>query len=85
MRKTVDISFIKEKANFYLRTSGNDCIKERIQLASFVSTLFHEAKNYKGFGYLTENNVAKGLTWGITFGENGGPNEYKDESRVFFF
>lgn len=85
MRKTIDISFIKEKANYYLRTSGNECINERKQIFVFTSTLLHESRNYKGFGYLTENNVEKGLTWGITFGENGGPNEYKDESRVFFY
>lgn len=85
MRKTIDISFIKEKANFYLRTSGNECVNERKQLFSFVSTLLFEARNYNGFGYLTENNVEKGLTWGITFGHNGSPNEYRDESRVFFY
>lgn len=84
MRKTIDISFIKEKANFYLANSKNECIKEREQIFVFTSNILHEAKNYKGFGYLTENNVEKGLTWGITFGENG-KNEYKDESRVFFY
>ena len=84
MRKTIDISFIKEKANYYLRTSGNECVKERIQLASFVSTLLHEAKNYKGFNYLTSHQVENGLTWGIDYLADG-KNVPRDESRVFFY
>lgn len=85
MRKTVEIALIKEKANKLFANSTNEMIKEREAVFGFVSNLLTAAGQYKGFGYLTENQVTKGLTFGVIHGPDFKSHEFKDESRVFFY
>lgn len=82
MRKTLEIEAIKQKANKFFRVTPNDWTLQREAIQAFVNTLLHETGNYKGFQYLTENQVDKGLTFGIEFFEGG--NKRFDESRIYF-
>jgi hypothetical protein len=51
-RKTVDIKFLKEKANSFLLNSEDDMIGERIGIYSLLEAALFETNNYKGFNYL---------------------------------
>lgn len=52
MRKTIEVEFIKEKVNKFLRESKDEQIKEREAQASLLNSILFETGNYKGFSYI---------------------------------
>jgi hypothetical protein len=83
MRKTIEISRLKEKANYFFVNSPNDSRQIRESLFTFVSGFLHETGNYKGFGYLSKNKSLPGNSFGVEY-----VNEkviFPDDSRVFFY
>lgn len=61
---------LKDEANHFFAHSANEMINERKALKSFVSGLLMKSsrrKEYKGFGYLTQDQVPAGKTFGVTY------------------
>ena len=83
-KKTVSLRYVVERANKMFLNSKNDAVAERRAVLGFVSDLLMEADVYKGFGYLTEDMVPVGCTFGVIHKE-AGKHEFPDSSRVFFY
>lgn len=61
---------LKDEANHFFAHSANEMINERKALQSFVTGLLMKSsrrKEYKGFGYLTQDRVPAGKTFGVTY------------------
>jgi hypothetical protein len=53
-RKTVDLAFVKSKANSFLETSIPEASRERQGMCALVEAILFECNAYKGFQYLPE-------------------------------
>ena len=82
MRKTIEVAKIKESANSFLLNSKNERKVERLAIQNFVSNLLYFAEKYKGFNYLAESEVEKGMSFGIERLEK--ENIFHDETRIQF-
>lgn len=51
-RKTIEIQFLLEKANYFFEQSGYDHKDQRYGVASFLETILVQANRYKGFYFL---------------------------------
>lgn len=82
-RKTVEIEQIKEQANSFFFNSKNELAETRKHLQSFVSQILMETGNYKGFQYITKQQM---MTTGYTYGVDwsSGKPVHSDESRIRF-
>ncbi len=61
---------IKDEANHFFAHSANEMVNERKAIQHFVSGLLMKSsrrKEYKGFGYLTRDQVPAGKTFGVTY------------------
>jgi hypothetical protein len=84
--KTLKVETIKSLANDVLRDSPNQMTEQRETIHCFVSNLLMQAKAYRGFNYLDENQVPKGHTFGIVFDETPTrKHQYPDPTRTFFY
>ena len=84
--KTLKVETIKQMANDILRDSPDSSVEQRETIHCFVSNLLMQAKAYKGFNYLYENQVPEGFTFGIEFDESPArAHKYPDPSRTFFY
>lgn len=83
-KKTVSLRFVVERANKMFLNSKNDAVAERRALLSFVSDLLMDADVYNGFGFLTEDMVPTGTTFGVIHKPEG-KHEFPDSSRVFLY
>ena len=88
-RKTIEISRLIEKGNQFLLDSADDMGFERNSLMDFLFDILHETGNYKGFRYLSVEDMVKsyhGTSVGIVYLENGDPNfNGCDNSRIKIF
>lgn len=50
-RKTVDVSWLRDKANDFLRDSADNMRDERKGVAALLESALFETGNYKGFSY----------------------------------
>lgn len=82
-RKTIDVKDIVEKANFFFKNSDNMFFSNRATLHGFVSGILHKTGNYKGFRYLTEKEVNKDYTFGVSYDKNNKATHH-DETRIQF-
>lgn len=82
MKKTVPVSFLKEKANHFLANSPDDKAFERKGLIDFLQIVLIKNDSYLGFGYLDSHEVPNGCSVGIVRGE---PNVFPDETRIKFY
>lgn len=82
MKKTIPVSFVKEKANHFLANSPDDKGFERKAIIDFVQILLIRNNSYSGFGYLESHEVPNGQSFGIIRGE---PNVFPDETRIKFW
>ena len=82
-RKTIPVEDIREQANRFFLNSCNDFSAQRKALQSFVSDILMQTGNYRGFGYLTKDDVKEGSTFGID--RTNLPVTFPDESRIFFY
>lgn len=83
MKKTIAISKLKEKANYFFLHSPNDSRPIRESLFVFVSGFLHETGNYKGFGYIHRNKSLPGNSVGVEYVNDKAT--FPDDSRVFFY
>jgi len=84
--KTIKVENVKTLANYILRNSPNESVEQRNTIHVFVSNLLMQAKAYKGFNYLSEDQVQPGDTFGIVFDESPArDHQYPDPSRTFFY
>lgn len=88
-RKTIDIDDLKAKINDQLLHSFDHDTSGRSALASLLSTVLHEARQYKGFGLLTPDMMLFSKN-GTTFGIDNNTSEMKkfdntDGTRVFYY
>ncbi len=75
-RKTVDIEDLKAKINDQLLHSFDHDTSGRSALAALISTVLHDANQYKGFNYLTPAMMSASLN-GTTVGIR--PNQLDPE------
>ena len=71
-RKTVNIEFVKEKINYFLKndkTSTDNAQAERGGAMMLAEILLMETHNYRGFRYLDETEVPFGEKPGIHSGD----------------
>jgi hypothetical protein len=78
-RKTIPVTDIKKKANYFLKHSGSDMKADRLAVCNFLDTLLLEW-NYRGFSYLNEEEVPEGCEPGCAKDANG-DWIFPDESR----
>jgi hypothetical protein len=84
--KTLKVETIKQLANDVLRDSPNGSVEQRETIHVFVSNLLMQAKAYKGFNYLSEDQVAPGRSFGIVFDASPAhQHKYPDPTRTFFY
>ena len=80
-RKTFDVEKFKEQANNALQVSkGVIGPKERVGIYLTLETVLHETGNYKGYGYLTRNDVPAGELPGINTDEEGNVLPYDPQN-----
>ena len=83
-RRTIQIDFIKSKANYFFENSKEELSAERLAIQSFVTTLLAKAGAYRGFNYLYW--LEKGAREWI---ENGSPEDKTpflgDQTRIKFY
>ena len=82
-RKTFEVESLKEQANRFFLNSTNDFSSQRKTLQYFVGDILMQTGNYRGFGYLTKDDVKEGSTFGID--RTNLPATFPDESRIFFY
>lgn len=51
-RKTIDVSYIRDAANYFLENSAPELVANREATANLPESALHETGNYKGFRYL---------------------------------
>lgn len=83
-RKTIELEKVREKANHFFKHSDNNMVEERYSIYHFVASLHMDNNSYKGFRYLTEDEVPSGNTFGIERKENN-EKTFHDESRIHFY
>jgi hypothetical protein len=84
-RTTVDVSYIKDRANHFFRETADNQLESRSTLFCFVSTILMDANAYKGFSYLRAQDVPSGHSFGIIFDESEKREHvYPDTTRVHF-
>lgn len=82
-RKTVTIESLKKHANFFFKHSGDDYRQGRKILQSFVDSFLFDAGAYKGFRYLTKDEMKPGFSHGVEHTPEGAI--FPDDSRISFF
>ena len=89
-RKTVDVSYVLEKANNMLRL-GTTSPDARHGVITLLTEILHTTGNYNGFRHLTINEIPVGHNPGIRMGENSEMLPYEerfkdtDETRVQYY
>lgn len=82
-RKTIEIEQIKEQANSFFFNSKNELAESRKVLQNFVSQILMDTGNYKGFQYITKQQMmTSGYTYGVDW--SSGKPIHSDESRIRF-
>lgn len=90
-RKTAHIGFLIDEANAMLLNSADSAKSERLGIISFISHILHSHGRYRGFMYLSEDNMKDSL-----YGHKPGVRrnlssvmtnkwEDTDDSRVAFY
>jgi hypothetical protein len=88
-RKTVDIEDLKAKVNDQLLHSFDHNTSGRSAVAALLSSILHNAGQYKGFNYLTPEMMKMSIN-GTTIGINHDKPETEkfvdtDGTRVFYY
>ena len=81
-RKTIEVNYLKDKANAFFANSKNEMAEERKCLQMFVSDLLMKSGNYRGFNYLQKHDVVLGQSFGVD--HSSVPPVFYDESRIYF-
>ena len=85
MRKTIDLNVLKSEANKFFLHSNNDLVSDRKTLQIFVSNLLMSVDAYRGFNYLSKEQMPTDCyTFGIERSETGN-HKFPDDSRIFFY
>ena len=84
IRKTIDVTVVKNLANTELLNSPDDEVGNRIGIIYMIENILMSTGNYKGFSYLNEKDMLKS-THGTTVGIINGSFENTDHTRVYYF
>lgn len=84
IRKTIDVTVVKNLANTELLNSPDDEVGNRIGIIYMIENILMSTGNYKGFSYLNEKDMLKS-THGTTVGIINGSFENTDNTRVYYF
>lgn len=60
-RKTVEVEWLVEKANYFLKTSEPEMTAERSGMASLVEAALFKTGNYQGFTFLASEFESPGI------------------------
>ena len=92
MRKTIKVSDLVRRANRIMLHTSDEGKQAREAIFNFTSNFLHETGNYKGFGYLTQENMRKsdnGKSFGVLPYNPTDPEADRfvgtDDSRRFFY
>lgn len=84
-RVTIKISELVSKTNQMLRESTCDA-KIREGMIAVLESALHATNQYRGFGYLTQEEVPPGENAGILkTGDTNKPVVFPDETRRFYY
>jgi len=86
-RRTILEKDILEKANHFFLHTSDEMKKERRVLFNFVSDILIERNKYRGFSFLSREEMKRseyGKSYGI---DNNNENRFEntDQTRVFLF
>lgn len=88
-RKTYSVSALTEKVNKFLLHSPDRHKDGRESLMVLIESVLMETGNYRGFCYLTENDMRtseNGMSIGVRHDENGNPLwDNTDHTRVYYY
>ena len=84
IRKTIDVTVVKNLANTELLNSPDDEVGNRQGIIYMVENILMATGNYKGFSYLNNKDMLKS-TQGTTVGIIDGSFENTDHTRVYYF
>ena len=84
MRKTIEISLIKDDVNNFLFNSVDSDQASRETMMVFLEHWLMEVGAYKGFAYLTKEHM-KDSNSGTTFGIDNGSFDNTDYTRVYYY
>ena len=79
-RKTVSIDAIKAQFNAMILNSTDDFKEGRAALTVALEQILMDAKQYKGFDYLTATDMLKS-THGTTFGIRENETDHKEKFK----
>ena len=87
MTKTIKVNLVKETANRMLMDSPNDAVDYRQGVINMTQTLLMETQNYRGFRYLSKDEVAPGYTVGVHLDNPKYVHDFAntDRTRVFIY
>ena len=84
MKKTFDVQEFKEFVNGSLKDSINPLKEYRSGLCTVIEHVLHGTGNYRGYGFLTQNQVKLGMTFGMEIIDGAFPKMH-DETRRFYY
>ena len=88
-KKTYTVEDLKNKVNHMILHSPDRHKNGRESLGVLLESVLMETGNYRGFGYLTPDNMKaseNGISFGIQYDEKGNPNfEDTDHTRVNYY
>jgi hypothetical protein len=83
-RKTIDIETLRKAVNTALATDTHNKREHRLGAAQTLEYALHATDNYRGFRYLTRDEVPAGAVPGIERNPHG-TTEFPDDSRRFYY
>lgn len=88
-RKTIEVEKVRRLVNAMLLHSRDDNRSGRAMLQTMIETILMDTGNYKGFLYLTPEDMAtskNGTTYGIDYGKPDGHwFADTDHTRVYYY
>jgi hypothetical protein len=85
-RKKISVVELVSEVNRLNRESHKSITREmRLGWNNLAEHFLHQTGNYKGFGYLTQDEVPAGEKAGIIRAADPAENTFPDDSRVQFF
>lgn len=84
-RKTVNVEWVRQKANYFFLHSKDDLKDQRFGVIGILEGILMETNNYKGFRYLIEDDMKTSLAGkSVGMTDNNEERIFPDESRRFY-
>ncbi len=74
---TINVEYLRERANYFLANSEPEAIEQRKGVISMIELALHKSGNYNGFNYLESAGMERD--------EEGYAKTIRDETRVYYY